>query len=181
MTADDVTPVEIAVRGWTSIQTESEEAQKWESRSAIPPGRFRHALLLDVETRTDASQALTFGFCQHCIYLPDGKLVPVEEVCFYADELPETDPRGYAHLQEYVRMHPARAHSAPGYRPYRRTAKIALVSRTEFVRDYLLPLAAERLRLASSVSICRSTFPGGRSAGFPAGAVASPYVWRGMN
>ncbi len=143
MTADDVTPVEIAVRGWTSIQTESEEAQKWESRSAIPPGRFRHALLLDVETRTDASQALTFGFCQHCIYLPDGKLVPVEEVCFYADELPETDPRGYAHLQEYVRMHPARAHSAPGYRPYRRTAKIALVSRTEFVRDYLLPLAAE--------------------------------------
>ncbi len=154
MTTDDATPVEIAVRGWSRITrtknrrrngapSRATTAEPRQRESAPEDRRFRHALVLDTETRTDAGQALMFGFCQHCIYAPDGELVPVEEVCFHADELPDADPRGYAHLQEYVRTHPAHVRSAPGYRASRRTAIIALVSRTEFVRDYLLPLAAE--------------------------------------
>src|SRR5436309_1625912 len=65
------------------------------------------ALVFDTETTIDAAQRLTFGSYRY-LRLVDGERTScVEEGLFYADELPERDPEGFAVLQEYVRTHQA--------------------------------------------------------------------------
>ena len=61
-------------------------------------------LVFDTETRTDATQRLTFGSYR---FISDGRCL--EEGLFYADDLP---PKDRAVLQRYVRRHRADVHKS---------------------------------------------------------------------
>src|SRR5438477_8419203 len=61
-------------------------------------------LVFDTETRTDATQRLTFGSYR---FISDGRCL--EEELFYADDLP---PKDRAVLQRYVRRHRADVHKS---------------------------------------------------------------------
>src|SRR5687767_6611130 len=71
------------------------------------------ALVFDTETTIDTAQRLTFGSYRYLRLVDEGPAVCVEEGLFYADELPERDPEGFAVLQSYVRDYQADTASAP--------------------------------------------------------------------
>jgi hypothetical protein len=91
----------VAVRAYAVPQTDEVEEE------AAPPNRLRrvkanparNVLIIDVETRTDYTQRLTFGSYR---YFRDGSCL--EEGLFYADDLPEPEVRV---LLEYARRRPA--------------------------------------------------------------------------
>ncbi len=87
-----------------------------------------HVLVFDTETTTDASQALTFGSWRFGTYAAGGNLTILEEGLFHADDLPQTDPEGFAHLIDYVATHAADIdRNATGANP-----TLGLVSRAQF-------------------------------------------------
>jgi hypothetical protein len=95
-------------------------------------GRGPQALLVfDTETLVDESQALTFG-CWRYYRRTRGKTrwACLEEGLLYADELPTTDPAGFAALRAYADRH--KANSDRGNRNV-----LALLSRAEFVEQKL--------------------------------------------
>ncbi len=63
-------------------------------------------LVLDTETRTDVTQALTFGAWRH-YRKTNGEFVCVEEGLFHGDDLPDSDPDGMAILRTYAASHRA--------------------------------------------------------------------------
>lgn len=101
--------LETAVRAWTEIPDCGPEI-----RAAVPIERPRFALVLDMETTTDAAQRLTFGSYR---YLRIGwsqdvpEFVCAEEGLFYADDLCERDPSGFAELVRYAQTHSAEVDS----------------------------------------------------------------------
>jgi len=101
----------VALRGWPELDRKPRK-----QRSTHLP---RLLLVVDTETRTDAAQALTFGSAR-LARLRAGRVEPVAEVLFHADDLTDADPAGYATLVDY-----AAAHGLP------------LVSRAEFVSGWL--------------------------------------------
>lgn len=82
-------------------------------------------LVLDCETLTDQSQALTFG--SYRVYRSTGRLV--QEGLIYADDLPAADR---ATLENYVRDHPDD-----------RGGRLRLMSRSDFVGRVLWPIGYE--------------------------------------
>src|SRR2546423_14488588 len=63
-------------------------------------------LVFDTETTVDALQRLTFGSYRHLERGADGKAPLLEEGLFYEDDLPQSDPSGFATLRAYVRQRP---------------------------------------------------------------------------
>lgn len=155
-------PLTIATRGYAIPQTAGEPDGEG---AASRPGRRQRkepatapslTLVFDCETTLDASQRLTFGAYRvygpaeliHGPYSPMNRErgyvnergeVLIEEGLFYADDLPERDPEGFAILQAYTRD---TLSDAPT--DYNVSAKpLRLLSRREFVNDVLYPLAVK--------------------------------------
>lgn len=117
-------------------------------------------LVLDAETRTDASQKLTFGSYR---FIQQGQCL--EEGLFYADDLPEVD---IGVLKRYVRTHAADTSS-------RGVPELLLLSRQELLRKFYhvayrgrclvigfnLPFDLSRLAIAAGPA--RKRFAGGFS------------------
>src|SRR5690242_21728168 len=63
----------------------------------------KYVIVIDSETTRDTVQSLTFGSCRFCRWDPDTKkYVCIDEIFFYADEVPASNPEGLACLREYV-------------------------------------------------------------------------------
>ena len=103
-------------------------AQKSYTKAAEPTWP-EYALVLDCETTTDSSQALTFGMFRFCRILGNTFLC-IEEGVFYADDLQETNPGALTVLKRYVEN--IEAETPPGY-----AGKIRLLTRSEFVEHGL--------------------------------------------
>jgi hypothetical protein len=86
----------IAHRVWAE-RVDTKRRPHPEHRHTVPPG----VLVFDTETTTDRAQALKFGCWRYYRLDPDGPML-IDEGLFYADDLPERDPGGYAELQRYV-------------------------------------------------------------------------------
>lgn len=119
-----------AVRAWTNQPREKTRRRK---RTPVT----EHVLVIDTETTTDTAQALTFGCHRYCRvdHQPDGSVTvtTVGEGLFYADDLPETDPDGYAALVDYVNTPGREADVNLGYRGCIADWRLNLYSRSEFV------------------------------------------------
>lgn len=122
----------VARRAWTERDAETRE--KTRARRKKEPTWPRAVLVLDTETMTDERQSLTFGVYRYYRWHQDERLVCIQEGIFYADDLPETDPAGYATLLGYVCSHGA---SATG----EGTSTLRLHSRREFLREVFYPAA----------------------------------------
>src|SRR5216684_3277407 len=123
----------IVLRAYTERQTKPTPNPK--IRRQPEPKWPNVVLLLDTETTTDPTQRLLFGSYRYCRW-KDRLLQCVEEGIFYADELPESSPDGFACLQRYVREH--QADVIRGARQ-----GFLLVSRHDFVTQKFLPAAYE--------------------------------------
>jgi hypothetical protein len=91
-------------------------------------------LVFDTETTIDEVQALTFGSWRY--YRPDGRgvLECLDEGLFYADDLPDSDPAGYAVLRRHASQTTSAATGQRGAR---------LLSCAEFVNRVFYPAAWE--------------------------------------
>lgn len=129
-----------------------------------PPRQWRSPnamLVFDTETRTDATQRLTFGSYR---FLAAGQCR--EEGLFYADELPATD---LAALKDYVATHPADVANG--------NAKLRLLTLSEFLDRFYragyksrcllvgFNLPFDLSRIAGDVAPARGRFAGGFSLG----------------
>jgi hypothetical protein len=122
-------PLPIAVRGHT---TRSPPAQ---TRRRDNQKRCNGAVLVfDTETTIDPAQALTFGCWRYYRPHPLFGLQCVEEGLFYADDLPETDPAGFAILRNVA----AGVMSAAGP-----DSPLRLLSRSEWINRIFYPAAWE--------------------------------------
>ncbi|GAA0411822.1 hypothetical protein [Streptomyces luteireticuli] len=115
----------VAVRAWTDRPRD----ERW-SRPVAAPG---HILVIDTETTTDDRQALTFGAWRYCARTERGWST-VGEGLFYADDLPQRDPDGYAALRQYALTHEADVdlfclEREPDWR-------LSLMSRSEFIEEW---------------------------------------------
>src|SRR5437660_9826597 len=103
----------IAVRvypGQPNTEKSSRSQKRWKRSNAM--------LVLDTETRVDATQRLTFGSYR---FIVEG--VCLEEVLFYGDDLPGDDLKI---LENYVKTHEADAVNK----------KLRLLTRCEFVDNF---------------------------------------------
>ena len=121
----------IAHRVWT-IVGDSKSTKGSPNRSAkraTARGKARkdrpptELLVLDTETTTDERQSLTFG-CYRVLGIDLDGLRCTEEGLFYDDDLPMTDPHGFAVLGKYVTNHAAETE---------RSRPLRLMTRSEFV------------------------------------------------
>src|SRR5262249_9117515 len=64
-----------------------------------------YVLICGAETTTDAAQALNFGVYRVYRWADDHRLLLEQEGLFYADDLPERDPTGYATLRAFAVRH----------------------------------------------------------------------------
>ena len=91
----------IAVRAFTRSKREARDSPARRDADREWP---RDVLILDTETTTETTQRLLFGSYRLCEW--DGlRLVCREEGLLFADDLRETDPEGFAGLEEYARTH----------------------------------------------------------------------------
>jgi len=136
MPAGSLLPV--AVRAYTvrrdrNDQYDSSRRGQWK----LP----KSALVFDTETTTDRSQRLNFGSWRYYRLTwaeagaPD--MACVEEGLFYADDLPDRDPRGYDALLDYANRHAPAVSRAVADAAWR----LELLSTHEFVNEVLHPLA----------------------------------------
>jgi len=132
-----------------------------------PRRRVEHTLVFDTETTTDRTQQLKFG--AFCHYIDRAGDLPattcVVEGLFYADDLPQDDPDGYAALVDYVTSN--RARTGPG-----RSHDLLLITRSEFVERFLFEKQAaivgfnlpfDLSRIAVGVGSARNRYKGGFS------------------
>lgn len=93
-------PLPIALRAW-SVPVAGRTHRKG---TVVPQPLPRFALVFDVETTTDAAQALLFGsFRRYRLVTKGGvRLVPVEEGLFHADDLAEREPDSLDVLTRYA-------------------------------------------------------------------------------
>jgi hypothetical protein len=105
----DLLPV--AVRAFARPLTAERKPQsrkRQQTRRRHPEAARRPAavLVIDCETTADAAQALQFGSYRYCRLdwtAAGPELVCVEEGLFYADDLPTSNPEGFACLEEHAR------------------------------------------------------------------------------
>ena len=95
----------IVLRAFTERIKQPEQEIKFRKRH--DPKWPRAVLVFDTETTTDPTQRLLFGSYRFCRWERDSTLKCVEEGIFYANELPERDPGGFACLQKYAIEHKA--------------------------------------------------------------------------
>lgn len=115
-----LTPVPMYVRAFSERLDKSPRSGSPFQDTSIP----RIVLTLDTETTVDEVQGLTFGSFRHSRFTAPFILELVAEGVFYADDLPSSDPAGFATLQAYAN----REH-------------LTLLSRHEFCANVFLPLA----------------------------------------
>lgn len=123
----------------TAIRAYTERAKKSKTGPKGPQSREtnwpRHVVVFDTETAIDRTQRLTFGSYRFCRWSRDGtRLDCREEGFFYDDQLPKTDPGGFAQLQDYAKSRAADV--VPGV-----PDEIQLLSRTQFVEKLLYRVA----------------------------------------
>lgn len=150
------TPLDIAVRAYAIPEQADRKRRKANRHTTLPDS----VLIIDTETRTDATQALTFGSYR---FVKDGKCL--EEGLFHADDLA---PEELACLRDYVRIHPAEV-DPEGER------ELLLLTRHEFLERFYRAAYKMRCvvvgfnvvfdlsRLAISVHEARKQFAGGFS------------------
>lgn len=162
----------VAHRAWSERATERSDKRRGTARHARreqEPTWPRAVLVFDSETTIDERQNLTFAAYRYCRWGEDGRLACVEEGFFHADDLPDTDPDGYAVLAEYARTHGASV--TAGVDP-----TLQLRSRRDFLEHVFYPAAYENRalvvgfnlpfdlsRLAVSWGEARKGFAGGFS------------------
>jgi hypothetical protein len=96
-------PMAIAVRVHTQLGKAAPSAPRRKKTYLPLPGAI---LVLDCETTTDSTQALTFGFYRYYRCTRDALVLAAEGI-FHADDLATTDPEGHAQLVQYVATHRA--------------------------------------------------------------------------
>lgn len=110
--------MKIAVRGWPEPKPMTYKASEFKLHTVR-----RRLLVIDTETTSDQYQRLTFGSAQ-AVYLGAKDILRnpklQEEVLFYADDLPESNPDGYRSLVDYCAER-----------------KLRLISQHEFCIKYL--------------------------------------------
>jgi len=137
---DHPEPLPVAVRAH-AIPAPTPTSGSRSRRSSLPGNRPARTpaegrgpqgmLVFDTETLVDQSQALTFG-CWRYYRRTSGKArwACLEEGVLHADDLPTTDPKGFAVLRGYVGSHQAR-------RDRGIKTVLPLLSRAEFVEQKL--------------------------------------------
>jgi len=113
----DLLPIALRVH---TRRIEKEATKSRRASSRLGPRWGELVLILDTETRTDASQALTFGSARLCCWKSDARLECVREYLFHSDDLEKQDPHGFACLKKYAREH-------------RKEHRLELVSRRTFL------------------------------------------------
>jgi hypothetical protein len=161
----------IAVRAWVERDglIVPRDLNRRKQRPARQSRWPQAALVIDCETTTDAAQQLNFGSYRYYRVSKHGRRTCMEEGLFYADNLPERDPRGFAVLKEYARTRSADV--ASGASP-----RLRLMSRRQFVKEVLYPAAYKArallvgfnlpfdlARVASGWGEARGMFAGGIS------------------
>jgi hypothetical protein len=151
----DPKPLSLAVRVYPDTRDHKAEMH--------PPKRWRcprAMFVVDTETRTDATQGLTFGSYR---FIVDGKCL--DEVLFYADDLPDSDLRT---LEQYAETHCAETVTG---------RKLSLLTQREFLKRFYREVYKSRCllvgfnlpfdlsRLAYDVLPARGRFAGGLSLG----------------
>lgn len=131
LTTDGLT---VALRQWHE-PANNNEANAPSGRPVLtrpaPPRWPQTVLAFDTETTTDRRQRLTFGWYRYARWHQDGTLTTLAEGLFFADDLPERDPAGFAALQAFVQAR--RADTVTGHQP------IAFLTRWEFMNDVFWP------------------------------------------
>ncbi len=147
----------IAIRVYPEIETDRDHQTK-----RHPPTRPDAMLVFDCETRTDATQRLTFGSYR---FLVNGNCL--EEGLFYADDLPPHDRRV---IERYVATHPADVGENGN-------PQLQLLTRQEFVNSLFndtyrtrallvgFNLPFDLSRVAFDFTSARGRFTGGFSLG----------------
>ncbi len=123
----------VAVRAWTELP-DADERRNTTGKRTRRRRPIRHLLVFDTETTIDVAQGLLFG-CFRYLKLDGTSVVTVAEGLIYADDLPHTDPHGFALLQEYVRSRKADVDLT--YLGAEPSWELQLISRREFNRRWL--------------------------------------------
>jgi hypothetical protein len=159
MPAIDPTPLPIAVRVYPVADGKEQKA----SSKSKPWKRPSGMLVFDTETRTDATQRLTFGSYR---FFDQGECL--EEGLFHADDLPEGEKRI---LEQYVANH--RAHTSETGNPKLRLLTLPQFNETLFRAAYKgrcllvgFNLPFDLSRIANDFGNARGRFAGGFSLGF---------------
>jgi hypothetical protein len=130
----------VAVRAWLhprpATEPDGSSMEPWSPSEPARPSPHR-VLVFDTETTTDRTQRLLYGVWRLYRDRAASGSTCVEEGIFYADDLPERDPVGFALLRAYARAKPASV--ADGW-----SKRIRLVSRSEFVNRVLWKHGYER-------------------------------------
>jgi len=122
-------------RAWT--EPDRPAKKRVNKRQQLPVQPVRNILVIDTETTTDPTQALTFGGWIHGRVETDGTVTRLAEGIFHADDLEDTDPDGYRTLRREALK--GVAHVTPRTREADR--HIRFETRTEFVEGTLWKLA----------------------------------------
>lgn len=128
-------PVDVAVRGWT--ERAHNETNSKRSRKTHKRWEPRHAVVFDTETATDFGQTLNFGFARY-VRIDGTDVTTLAEILFYADDLPERNPAGYATLKDFAESHDADVDiSYPHGKP---VPRLMFMPRAEFVYTFIKKL-----------------------------------------
>src|SRR4051812_25865779 len=93
--------VQVFLRAHTVVNRQQRQKPRRFKRHG--PKWPKYVIVIDSETTRDTIQALTFGSARFCRWDPNIKAyVCIEEIYFYADELPEANSEGLACLRDYV-------------------------------------------------------------------------------
>jgi len=122
-------------RAWT--EPDNPAKKRINKFQLLPVQPVRNILVIDTETTTDPTQALTFGGWIHGRVETDGTVTRLAEGIFHADDLEDTDPHGYRTLRRETLKGVAQV--TPRTREADR--HIRFETRTEFVEGTLWKLA----------------------------------------
>lgn len=92
-------------------------------------------IIFDTETTTDETQRLTFGSFRYGVR-HRGKISVLAEGLVYADDLPESNPDGFAELEAYVKKHSANV-DMRFTGPREPDWRLNLISRAQFVERWI--------------------------------------------
>ncbi|QUH03823.1 hypothetical protein HUO13_26095 [Saccharopolyspora erythraea] len=97
-----------------------------------------YVLVFDTETTIDTRQQLTFGMFRYC-YVNAGAVSTLAEGILYADDLPSTDPDGFAVLQRYAATRPADVDMS--FQDREPNPRMEMLSRDAFANRWLWQVA----------------------------------------
>ncbi len=121
-------------RAWTEPDKPTKKRVNKRQQGAVQP--VKHILVVDTETTTDPTQALTFGGWIHGRVEANGTVTRLAEGIFHADDLEDTDPDGYRTLRRA-----ALGGVAQVSRTREADRHIRFETRTEFIESTFYKLA----------------------------------------